>query len=66
MICEIDKVFAIRGTQHVPYLYRYLVPILPDTPKAAAFIAKIYDEESALGEKGTISLVGRRIVADNN
>jgi SAM-dependent methyltransferase len=66
MTTEIAQVFAIRGTQHVPYLYRYLVPILPDTPKAAAFIAEIYDEESYLGEKGTISLIGRRIVADNN
>jgi SAM-dependent methyltransferase len=66
MTCEIAQVFAIRGTQQVPYLYRYLVPNLPDTPKAAAFIAEIYDEESYLGNKGTISLVGRRIVADNN
>ena len=66
MIREIAQVFAIRGTQHVPYLYRYLVPILPGTPKAAAFIAEIYDEESYLGNKGTISLVGRRIIADNN
>ena len=60
---EIAKSFSIQSTQQVPYLYRYFVPIVPDTPKATTFIAKILDEERHLANIGAISLIGRRIVA---
>ncbi len=63
MTHEIGKFFAIRDTQHVPYLYRYLVPVLPETPEAAVFVREVYDEESQFGKSGEFSLTGRRIVA---
>lgn len=63
MTQAIADIFVVRDTQRVPYLYRYLVPVLPETPKAAAFIQEIYNEECRLGEVGAFSLIGRRLVA---
>ena len=54
--------FTVRNACAVPYLYRYLVPVLPQTPQAAEFLEGVFEEEANLGEKGDIVLVGRRIV----
>ena len=62
MTQAIAEYFNIRETQQVPYLYRYLVPVLPETPRAAAFVEEVVREEARLGERGAIVLVGRRIV----
>jgi ubiquinone/menaquinone biosynthesis C-methylase UbiE len=62
MTQAIGEYFIIRETQQVPYLYRYLVPVLPETLQAAAFVEEVAREETRLGERGAIVLVGRRIV----
>ncbi|TFH49446.1 MAG: hypothetical protein E4H01_04280 [Lysobacterales bacterium] len=53
---------SIRDMQSVPYLYRYLVPVLPDTPEATAMVEEIFRDEARLGELGELMLIGRRIV----
>ena len=55
--------FVARETQSVPYLYRYLVPVLADTSEAASFVSEVLQQESLAGERGEIVLLGRRIVA---
>jgi hypothetical protein len=62
MTDAIAEYFIIRETQQVPYLYRYLVPVLPETLPAAVFVEEVAREEARLGERGAIVLVGRRIV----
>lgn len=62
MTRAIAEQFAVREIQPVPYLYRYLVPVLPDTSEAAAFVEEILREETRLGERGVGVLIGRRIV----
>ena len=55
--------FIIRETELVPYLYRYLVPVVAETPEAAAFVDEVLQEEARLGKQGDVVLLGRRIVA---
>jgi SAM-dependent methyltransferase len=62
MTQAIAEYFIIRETQQVPYLYRYLVAVLPETLQAAAFVEEVVREEARLGERVAIVLVGRRIV----
>lgn len=59
----IAEEFVIREVFPVPYLYRYLVPVLPETTKATAFIRGIFEEETRLGLVGDLKLIGRRIVS---
>jgi len=59
----IEESFTVRETQSVPYLYRHLVPVLPESPEAAAFVETVLGEEARLGEQGEIVPIGRRIVA---
>ena len=58
--------FEIESTRHVAYLYRYLIPVLPENAEAKRFVDKLYREESRLGEKRDILLIGRRMVAARN
>jgi len=62
MTRAIEESFTVRETQSVPYLYRHLVPVLAETPEAAAFVDTVLREEARLGEQGEIVLIGRRIV----
>ena len=64
MTQAIAEHFIIQETQQVPYLYRYLVPVLPETAQATAFVEEVVREEARLGERGAIVLVGRRIVGE--
>ena len=59
----ITERFVVRETQSVPYLYRYLVPVLADTSEAASFVSEVLQQESLAGERGEIVLLGRQIVA---
>jgi SAM-dependent methyltransferase len=63
LVSAISKRFVILETKSVPYLYRYLIPVLPETTTAAAFVEEVLNEEARLGEDGGILLMGRRIVA---
>ncbi len=55
--------FIIRETELVPYLYRYLVPVVAEIPEGAAFVKEVLQEEARLGKQGDVVLLGRRIVA---
>lgn len=54
--------FSLREPQSVPYLFRYLVPVLADTAEAVQFVEEVLREEVNLGRQGDIVLIGRRIV----
>lgn len=64
MTDAIAEYFTVRVTQTAPYLYRYLVPVLPETFEAATFMAEVLAQEIQLGARGEIIQIGRRIVAD--
>jgi SAM-dependent methyltransferase len=55
--------FVVDETWSVPYLYRYLIPVLAETSKAAAFVNEVFEEEALLGQRSRGVLLGRRIVA---
>jgi hypothetical protein len=54
--------FTIEEESSVAYLYRYLIPALPATPDAAAFLQEVSEDEAKCGGAGQIVLIGRRIV----
>jgi SAM-dependent methyltransferase len=54
--------FNIEETSSVPYLYRYLIPALPTTSDAAAFLEGVLRDEAQRGRAEHISLIGRRII----
>jgi 2-polyprenyl-3-methyl-5-hydroxy-6-metoxy-1,4-benzoquinol methylase len=55
--------FVVREAQSVPYFYRYLIPVLPETSAAALFVDQVFQQETILGNRGEIVFLGRRIVA---
>jgi SAM-dependent methyltransferase len=55
--------FVIREIELVPYLYRYLVPVVAEIPEGAAFVEEVLQAEARLGKQGDVVLLGRRIVA---
>jgi SAM-dependent methyltransferase len=55
--------FVVREVQSVPYFYRYLIPVLPETSEAASFLDEVFQQETTLGNRGEIMFLGRRIVA---
>ena len=55
--------FVVREAQSVPYFYRYLIPVLPETSAAASFVDEVFQQETILGNRGEIVFLGRRIVA---
>lgn len=57
----VAKQFTIQSAESAAYLYRYLVPVLPET--AVATITRFLDEELRAAARGEISLTGQRIVA---
>jgi SAM-dependent methyltransferase len=59
----IAECFAVREARSVPYLYRYLIPVLAETPEAAAFVSRVFQQETLLGQRSELVLLGRRIVA---
>ena len=59
----IAEQFAALEIQSVPYFYRYLIPVLPETSAAASFVDKVFQQETILGNRGEIVFLGRRIVA---
>lgn len=59
----IGERFVGRETQSVPYLYRYLIPVLAETSEAASFVKDVFQQETVLGKRGEVVLLGRRIVA---
>ena len=60
---EIAAQFVVLETQSTSYFYRYLIPVLPETSEAASFVDEVFQQETILGNRGEIVLLGRRIVA---
>jgi SAM-dependent methyltransferase len=58
--------FLVRENQSVPYFYRYLIPILPNTRAAASFVDGVFHQEKFLSQGGEIVALGRRIIASND
>ena len=54
---------TITFTEEVPYAYRYLIPVIDDTPPATAWLRKVLGEERVRGKVGNLNLTGRRIAA---
>ena len=59
----IAEQFVVLETQSAPYFYRYLIPVLPETSEAVSFVDEVLQQETILGNRGEIVLLGRRIVA---
>ena len=55
--------FVVHEAQSVPYFYRYLIPVLPETSAAASFVDEVFQQETILANRGEIVFLGRRIVA---
>lgn len=62
MKCCIAEHFNIEETSSVPYLYRYLIPTLPATSDAVAFLQQLLRDEAQQGRTGQIALIGWRII----
>ena len=60
----IEEIFNVQEVRRVPYLYRYLVPVLPADSYATSFIGETFMEESNFGDSGKFSLIGFRVVAE--
>ena len=65
MRAAVSRHFTELQVEAVPYLYRYLVPVLGETSAAAEFAASILQAERAAITSGRIAAIGRRIVAQN-
>jgi SAM-dependent methyltransferase len=63
MRAAISAQFTIRAEARVPYLYRYLIPLLPNEASAAAWLGDVLAGELRAAEAGRFEPVGRRIVA---
>jgi SAM-dependent methyltransferase len=54
--------FNIEQAQSVPYLYRYLIPVLPNSPDAAIAAANMLEDEARRAGSAQIVPIGRRMV----
>jgi SAM-dependent methyltransferase len=55
--------FVACENESVPYLYRYLIPVLAETSKATSFVNEVFQQETLSGQRGEVVLIGRRVVA---
>jgi SAM-dependent methyltransferase len=55
--------FGSLTVEAVPYLYRYLVPVLAETREGASLIDDLRRSEARLAGEGRVVLIGRRFVA---
>lgn len=61
MMAAVSEHFALNPVPSVPYLYRYLLPVLPETAEAAAFVDAVFNAEARAAQRGQILWLGRRI-----
>ncbi len=59
----IGERFVVREARSVAYLYRYLIPVLAESLEAAAFVNQALQEETFLGQRRQLILLGRQTVA---
>jgi len=60
---EIAQRFPVCQVERVPYLFRYLVSILPDTIKGSDLVRRFLQTELEAAGRNEIELIGRRITA---
>jgi SAM-dependent methyltransferase len=63
MVAAVSGHFDVERLAGAPYLYRYLVPVVPDTRVAADFVESTLRAEADAIARGRITAIGRRIVA---
>jgi SAM-dependent methyltransferase len=59
----IEASFTVRQARDAAYLYRYLVPALPETGEGAQIVEQVLREEERRVAAGAIVPIGRRVVA---
>lgn len=59
----LNPYFTIEMNEAVPYLFRYLVPVLWPTDATTSWLREILQEERDRGNAGDLILIGRRFVA---
>ena len=64
MVEAIEKRFRICARESVPYLYRYLDPMVPDNDKGGRIAFETFKLEEKLGASRSKSLIGRRLMAE--
>ncbi len=57
------KEFGCVDVNDAPYLYRYLIRVLPKTREAARFVQSLRSAEEEAGQSGEINLIGLRLAA---
>jgi SAM-dependent methyltransferase len=55
--------YAVQAEARVPYLYRYLVPLLPGSAEAASLVADTFSDEARRAAGGEFVPVGWRLAA---
>ena len=63
MLDAVSRRFEVKSTRNVPYLYRYFVPVLPESREAAELVEDVFREESRLAKIAAFAPIGRRIMA---
>ena len=66
MRTEIAAQLSVKNAVSAPYLYRYLIPALPETPKAAALLEDFLNKEEQMIASGDIVSIGRRVIASHD
>ena len=62
----IESEFDYKSVVATPYLFRYLIPALPETPAAAEFLLAFAKNEDRMIKSREIAPIGRRVVAGQN
>jgi hypothetical protein len=60
---ELRRVFGQMVVSNIVYLYRYFLPVLPETEQGYTLATQMVELEQRMGETGGIQLIGRRYLA---
>lgn len=64
VICEaVARQFSEVQVKAAPYLYRYLIRVLPETKNASDLVAQVKEGETGTASQGAIPWIGLRIIA---
>ena len=64
MAAAVSAEFNRCDVELAPYLYRYLIPCLPDAIEVCDLLKTFYEAEKAAIKEGAILPIGRRIIAE--
>lgn len=59
----LTQAFPLVAESEIAYLYRYFLPVLPETEQGYAVAAHLVDLEKRMGSVGNVQLIGRQFVA---